>query len=101
MPRALPTIFVIDDEPSNLLLADRVLQHAGFAAPRCFDNPRTAIEAFRRAGLVANPNGEVLLPAELDARSGALETQRGIGIAVGAAGVVAMATGALWGVLAE
>lgn len=53
------------------------------------------------AGLVANPNGEVLLPAELDARSGALETQRGIGIAVGAAGVVAMATGALWGVLAE
>ena len=50
MPRPSPTIFVIDDEPSNLLLADRVLQHAGFAAPRCFDNPRTAIEAFRREG---------------------------------------------------
>lgn len=53
------------------------------------------------ASLVANPNGEVLLPGELDARAGALKTQRGVGIAVGAAGVVAMAAGALWGVLAE
>jgi hypothetical protein len=49
------------------------------------------------ASLVANPSGEVLLPAELDTRAAQLRTQRGVGIGLSAAGVAAMVIGALWG----
>ncbi len=53
MPLQRKRIFLIDDDPASLVLTQRACSLAGIDEPVAFDNPRAAIEVFRRQGAQA------------------------------------------------